>query len=354
MVDRIIRQGTGAYQRRRQYIGALMQETGRPGIAPVAVIIPCYNYGRYIGETIKTVLSQTLKPSEIIIVDDGSTDDSADVIKRHEGVQYLWKPNGGPSSARNAGLRRSSAEYVMFPDADDVLRPDGLEILWWTMQKVTPDVPAVFGRSETFADRPGDSGGFDDASRYLPSPQDVLPYVTRRLSPELGVLSRGVLSRLLRGNIVPQCSALIHRSVYDKVGLWDEQFLYHQDRDMWLRIACRFPIAYVDRTVAGVRRHADNITHSKNWVRNHFEILDLLDKAARSDWADAELRRLARRRYAYSAYNLGQRLAEAGDYPRAVGVMAKSWKADPLRWKAAVRLAGYSLRNLAGKAAAKG
>jgi glycosyltransferase involved in cell wall biosynthesis len=325
-----------------------MRTEASPGAAPVAIIIPCYNYGRFIGQTIQTVLAQSLKPSEVIIVDDGSTDNTAEVVRSHPGVQYVWKPNGGPSSARNEGYRRSSAEYIMFPDADDVLRPDGLEILFSAMRSVAPEVPVVFGRSETFTDTPGDSGEADESTKYLPLPQDVLPYVSRKLSDDLGILSRGVLERLLRGNIVPQCSALIHRSVYDAIGLWDEQFLYHQDRDMWLRIASRFPIAYVDRTVSLVRRHGDNITHGKNWVRNHFEILDLLDKAVKGDWADAQLHRMARRRYAVSAYNLGGRLAEAGDYARATGVMARSWKADPLGWKAPLRMVGYSLRWLAG------
>jgi hypothetical protein len=123
---------------------------------------------------------------------------------------------------------------------------------------------------------------------------------------------------------------------------------------MWLRIACRFPIAYVDRTVAGVRRHGDNITHGRNWVRNHFEILDVLDKVANGDWADGEVRRMARRRYAASAYNLGQRLADEGDYAKAAAVMARCWKANPLGWKAAARLAGYSLRRLGGRARPKG
>ena len=85
----------------------------------VSVIIPCYNQAHYLGEAIASVLGQTHAHYEIIVVDDGSTDDTERVAARHTGVRCLRKKNGGLAAARNTGLRASKGDYVVFLDADD-------------------------------------------------------------------------------------------------------------------------------------------------------------------------------------------------------------------------------------------
>lgn len=89
----------------------------------VSVIIPAYNYGKYIAETIESVLSQSVKPLEIIVVDDGSTDNTFDIVAEYP-VTYIYQNNKGLAVARNTGIKYAKGKYIMSVDADDILRPD--------------------------------------------------------------------------------------------------------------------------------------------------------------------------------------------------------------------------------------
>src|SRR5688572_30244041 len=93
----------------------------------VTVVIPCYNHGRYLGEAIDSVLRQTWAQVEIIVVDDGSTDDTAQVAGRYDRVRYVHQANSGLAAARNAGARAGSGGHFVFLDADDRLTPAAIE-----------------------------------------------------------------------------------------------------------------------------------------------------------------------------------------------------------------------------------
>lgn len=95
----------------------------------VSVVIPCYNYGRFLGEAIESVLAQTYSRVEVVVVDDGSTDDTAAVAQRYadRGVRYVAQKNSGPAAARNVGGRQAKGELIMFLDADDKLEPTYVE-----------------------------------------------------------------------------------------------------------------------------------------------------------------------------------------------------------------------------------
>lgn len=94
----------------------------------VSIVIPCYNYGQFLGSAIESGLAQSYAPIEIIVVDDGSTDNTATIAAKYQGrVRYIKKPNGGLSSARNHGAKEARGEFVVFLDADDVLEPSYVE-----------------------------------------------------------------------------------------------------------------------------------------------------------------------------------------------------------------------------------
>src|SRR5918995_6377717 len=103
------------------------QKEQRADAALVSVVIPCYNQAHFLGEAIVSVLAQSYPRFEIIVVDDGSTDDTPEVAARYPGVRYVYQNNQGVSAARNSGLARSEGEYVVFLDADDRLLPEALE-----------------------------------------------------------------------------------------------------------------------------------------------------------------------------------------------------------------------------------
>src|SRR5215218_4319670 len=93
----------------------------------ISVIIPCYNHGAYLSTAIKSVLAQTYPNIEIIVVDDGSTDNTKAVAWGFEKVRHIYQRNAGLSAARNTGIRNAKGTYILFSDADDWLLPDALE-----------------------------------------------------------------------------------------------------------------------------------------------------------------------------------------------------------------------------------
>src|SRR5688500_685940 len=94
----------------------------------VSVIIPCYNHGHYLPKAIESVLEQSYTPVEIIVVDDGSTDDTAVIAQSYPQVTYMYQSNSGLSASRNTGIRHSQGDYLVFLDADDWLYPEALAI----------------------------------------------------------------------------------------------------------------------------------------------------------------------------------------------------------------------------------
>jgi glycosyltransferase involved in cell wall biosynthesis len=102
----------------------------------VSVIIPTYNKARYIGRTVDSVLKQTYPNIEIIVVDDGSTDHTSDVLSQYQStVSHIWQPNQGPSAARNTGLNASSGDFLLFLDSDDIVTPDKLALQTVALEK---------------------------------------------------------------------------------------------------------------------------------------------------------------------------------------------------------------------------
>jgi len=95
-----------------------------------SIVIPCYQHGRYLADAIRSALWQTCPPVEIVVVDDGSSDNTQEVAREflHHGVKYVWQENRGLPAARNAGVRRCVGEYVVFLDADDQLDPSYVEV----------------------------------------------------------------------------------------------------------------------------------------------------------------------------------------------------------------------------------
>jgi glycosyltransferase involved in cell wall biosynthesis len=121
----------------------------------ISVIIPVYNCADFLAEAIESVLAQSYPASEIIVVDDGSTDDSISVAARFPQVRVLSQPNAGPGAARNLGIRNARGSYLAFLDADDLWAPDKLQRQMSAMEADDPDI--VFGQVEIFH-QSGDPG----------------------------------------------------------------------------------------------------------------------------------------------------------------------------------------------------
>jgi len=212
---------------------------------PISVVIPAYNAERFIGEAIASVHAQTLPVSEIIVVDDGSTDRSSQVAE-NLGATVIRQSNRGVARARNVGIRAATTEWIALLDQDDIWEPEKIECQWSAV-RLYPDVGIVSckmrwfeqnGSDVTEIEIPSDLAGTGDGSiRYIPRVQDELP-----------------LSRMTDN----PSSVLIRRDVLLSVGLFDEGFRQNEDLECFLRVVARYPLAIVERPLVHHRVHGRN------------------------------------------------------------------------------------------------
>lgn len=210
----------------------------------ISTIIPTYNNAWFLKEAIDSVLAQTHPAHEIIVVDDGSTDDTGAVVQAYPQVKYIKKENGGPNSARNVGLAQATGELVAFLDADDRWEPIKLARQVALFEQ-HPELGLVYGNYKII-----DTDGADCPD---------IPTVP--LDKELKGM---VFEKLLPGNLIlgSASNVLIKKSVFDTVGVFDETLRVGEDWDMWLRIAEKYPIDYVDAILVAIRRHTSNQTNN--------------------------------------------------------------------------------------------
>jgi len=215
----------------------------------VSVIIPTHNRGNLITETIESVLAQSYGNIEILIVDNGSTDDTENIIKKIKTsrIQYFKQENsGGPAGPRNVGIRKSRGEYIAFLDSDDIWLPDKIkkqvEIL-----ECKPETGLVYCKAEFFGD------GFPKGKTY----------------PGKGY-SGEVFDKLICGNFVPTISVLARRETILKTGDFDESksLRAFEDYELWMRIARHYHFHFIDEALCRLRMHTQNMLGTDN-MKSH-------------------------------------------------------------------------------------
>jgi teichuronic acid biosynthesis glycosyltransferase TuaG len=241
----------------------------------VSIIMPAFNAGRYVAESIRSVLGQACEGWELIVVDDGSTDDTADVVKSFaaaEGrVKYVAQPNGGQASARNKGLSTARGDLVAFLDADDLWLPEKLKLQVAAIDESGADV--VFSDGYIFSDDPS-----VETDKFA-----VVPGKTE--GPEMFRL-------LFERNRIATLSVLARRSVLDAAGLFDEDRRCQncEDYDLWLRLARRGAVFFgMTEKLMKYRRHAGASTYRES--RLLAPMLAVVLKHARSELLEREAAR---------------------------------------------------------------
>ncbi len=198
----------------------------------VSVIIPAYNHARFLGEALDSVLSQTFQDFEVLVVDDGSTDGTRALVASYgPRVRYRFQPHAGVASARNVGLRDTSAPYVAFLDADDTWAPEKLD-LQVAYLDAHPHVGVVFTSYLKT----------DEAGKSLTMEPKRFPYIQ---SPFEAML------------IWPYGSmhvAMVRRTCLERVGDFDETLAVAEDWDLWLRVAQHYGVANLDQPLATYRQ----------------------------------------------------------------------------------------------------
>lgn len=216
-------------------------------VAPVSVVIPALNAERFLAEAIRSVHAQTLNVAEIIVVDNGSTDGTAQIASEL-GAVVVAEETRGLSRARNAGIRRTSQPWVALLDSDDLWDARKIEFQWAAIEAypdagliasyfrvIEDDAVILENTDEVSAERWAGYQGrvIGDACSYFPKiEQDFFP------------------------RFLPSCSdALVRRDVFDDVGLFDEDVPYNEDFEFFLRVLARYPLALVEKTLISCRRH---------------------------------------------------------------------------------------------------
>ncbi len=210
----------------------------------ISVIIPTYNMAEYVGEAIDSVLSQTYKNIEIIIVDDGSKDNTREILKRYNScIKYIYQENKGLSAARNTGIRVSKGAFLAFLDADDMWLPEKLECQIRLI--------SIYN-----------TVGIVGCSDYIINEETkIIELFQRNNDP----CKKGLLKTLFMRNMVSGGSeALVRRECFEKVGLFDERLKSAEDWDMWLRISTFYEIKFAKEYLTKIRVRSDSMCSPSN------------------------------------------------------------------------------------------
>jgi glycosyltransferase involved in cell wall biosynthesis len=240
----------------------------------VSVIVPTYNSAHFLSAAIQSVLAQSYRDFELIVVDDGSRDHTPRVVASFgDRVRYLRQENAGVSVARNRGIAESSGRYVAFLDADDTWMPSKLQ-------------------------RQRDALEAEPTRRLCYSAFEVVDEKLSAIEIRRSRRQGSALEDLLtRGNVVGSiCTVMCERALIDEVGGFDVTLSQCADWDLWIRIAARTEFIYLDEPLATYRQHGQSMSRQVRLLEN--DSLRLLEKGFGLPGIEPALAR--RRRHAFA------------------------------------------------------
>ena len=213
----------------------------------ISVIIPAFNRAHTLPKALDSVLSQTLKPREIIVVDDGSTDETNAVLANYPGLCIISQDNRGVSAARNVGIEKAGGEWLAFLDSDDEWLKEKLEKQWDT---ICIDDKLICHTEEI----------------WIRNGQRVNPMKKHK---KFGGM---IYERCLPLCVISPSSVMIHRSVFEDVGVFDESLEVCEDYDLWLRICAKYSVLFIDEPlIVKYGGHEDQLSR-KHWGMDRFRV----------------------------------------------------------------------------------
>ncbi len=295
-----------------------MVDSGTLMVDPrISVVIPTYNRSRFLVWAIQSVREQTLPAAEIIVVDDGSTDDTERVVRElGDDIVYLKQANAGPGAARNRGIAHAGGYFVAFLDTDDIWLPAKLEQQLQLFQ-AHPELGLVCA----------DMRIVDEAGAVLVDSnfrkRGLLPMFTELAGAPVPEATR----KLFQINFINTSTVVIRRDVFDTVGLFNPGIRYGEDLELWLRIAARYPIACLPQVLEVRGEHAANVTKSQEPMLKSYVTLaeavrewgrDVMMRAGVSPdryvancWSDLGYWYFSRQRHVDARWAFGRSLREA-------------------------------------------
>ena len=218
----------------------------------IAVVIPTYNRVTFIERAINSVLNQSLAVNEIIIIDDGSNDGTKELIKtKYPQINYIYQNNKGVSAARNKGISEANYDWIGFLDSDDA----------WKSNKIEKQIKAIKN-----------------------NPDSLICHTNEVWYRNGETLEQKYKHKKFGGYIFNYClplcvispsSVIIHKQVFNEIGLFDEELLACEDYDMWLRICSRYPVLFINEALTNKYGGHDDQLSKKYWGIDRFRIIAL-------------------------------------------------------------------------------
>jgi len=226
----------------------------------VSVVIPCYNHSRFLPKSVNSVLQQNYPAIEIIVVDDGSSDNTREVTQSYPAVRYVYQTNQGLSAARNTGIKHSKGEFLIFLDADDWLFPGAIALNMAYLQRDERVAFVSGGHFKMFVDE-------------------------NQIKEEKVKVESEHYLRLLRGNYIGVPAAVLYRRWAFNNLLFDLTPPNScADYDMFLNIARRYPVLHHTETIAAYRIHSSNMSSNiPSMLETVLKVLRLQKKNLKTD-----------------------------------------------------------------------
>jgi glycosyltransferase involved in cell wall biosynthesis len=234
------------------------------GINKISVIIPTYNRASVLPRSIDSLLAQSLAADEIIVVDDGSTDKTRELIEeKYPQIIFISQNNKGVSAARNVGIQNSTGNWICLLDSDDS----------WQSYKLEKQI-----------------------QKLTDNPEYLICHTNETWYRDGNILNQAKKHEKRGGHIFQHClplcvispsSVMMKRTLFDDVGLFDEDLPACEDYDMWLRICCRYPVLFIDEALTNkFGGHEDQLSR-QHWGMDRFRII-ALEKAIQSNLLNKE------------------------------------------------------------------
>ncbi len=268
----------------------------------VSFVVPAYNVARYIRRAVDSALSQTYPAVEVIVVDDGSTDETWSVLRQHYAsdarVRLIQQANAGPSAARNHGIREARGDYIHFLDADEFLHPTKVERSMALFQR-DPETAVVYGHGI-----PLEPDGVTEIAMALPP------------LPSGWVLCEWLTGTMSGGTYGVTSSFMVRRDALARTGGFREDQWVAEDWDLWLRLAAHYPFAALDEALVYYHRlpdglHTNRLRMAEGRLQTVQQARDLPGREQCLD--DAAYQRLLASRW----HVVGERAWEAGQRGKA-------------------------------------
>lgn len=278
----------------------------------ISIVIPVYNGERDLEETLKSVFAQTYRNTELIVVDDGSTDGTLQILDRYAGqLRLIRQQNKGAAAARNLGVKEAKGSWIAFLDADDL----------WESSKLEQQMTACGSCAWSYTDFIF-FGGVNDGQRdsvFTPKHQGW------------------ILEKIICGNFIGTSTVLVRRQALLDVGGFDESLRSIQDWDLWVRLSSKYESCYLGEPLVRYRVHAKSVSRgTRKTFPNHMKVID---KIFSKNGAGKDLIHLKPAAKSASSLICSQIAEEEGDYLFALECAANALKHQPKKQTYWVRFA---------------